>query len=271
MSTPLVALPMYDWPEIRSETDQFYSLLRDSLLDRGFTPPGQLDRATDLMTLWTSPNLLLAQTCGMPLVTRLSERVSVVGTPAYDIDCSAGQYFSVLVVHRDSPVRELSDLYGGRFACNDTGSQSGFAAPMHHLLKQVPTVPASVKRRLTGGHRASIQRVARGEANFAAIDAVTWAHARRHEPAAEHLRVLTRTLPTPGLPVITAQRPAREVHRLYLAVVDAMAALNEPVRDALLLLGFSQTRLRDYRIIERRYRALTEHPDFPHEHIEVTE
>ena len=271
MSAPVVALPMYDWPEVRCETDRFYSLLRESLADRGFTPPGQLDRPTDLMALWTSPDLLLAQTCGLPLVTRLSDRVSVVGTPSYDIDCSAGQYFSVLVVHRDSPVRDLSDLYRARFACNEIGSQSGFAAPMHHLLKQAPGLPASVKRVPTGGHRASIQSVVRGEADFAGIDAVTWAHARRHEPATEHLRVLTRTPPTPGLPLITAQRPAREVHRLHLAVVDAMAALNEPVRDALLLLGFSQTRLRDYRVINRRYHELTEHPEFPRQHIEVTE
>ncbi|GGX71750.1 phosphate/phosphite/phosphonate ABC transporter substrate-binding protein [Saccharospirillum salsuginis] len=271
MSASIVTLPMYDWPEIRSETDQFYNLLRESLADRGFSPPERLDRQVDLMRLWSSPDLLLAQTCGLPLVTRLKERVSVVGTPSYDIDCSFGQYFSVLVVHRDSDIEGVSDLVGARFACNDIGSQSGYAAPLFHLLQQVPQVPASLKRQITGSHRAALQAVARGEANVAAIDAVTWAHARRYEAATGQLRVLGRTPSTPGLPFITAKRSEREVHRLYLAVVDAMAALNEPVRDALLLLGFSQTRLRDYRVIKRRYTDLTERLEFTDETDKVTE
>lgn len=271
MTAPIVALPMYDWPEIRTETDQFYALLRDSLADRGFAPPEALDRGIGLMALWSSPDLLLAQTCGLPLVTRLRERVSVVGTPSYDIDCSFGQYFSVLVVHRDSDIDTLSDSLGARFACNEVGSQSGYAAPLFHLLRQAPAVPASLERVTVGSHRAALTAVARGEADVAAIDAVTWAHARRHEAATEHLRVIGRTPPTPGLPVITARRSARAVHRLHLAVVDAMAALNEPVRDALLLLGFSRTRLRDYGVVERRYRELTERLEFTDQPAKVTE
>lgn len=253
MTPNSVALPMYDWPEIRTETDQFYALLRESLADRGFAPPHDLNRELDPMTVWQSPNLLLAQTCGLPLVTRLRDRVSVVGTPAYDIDCSSGRYFSVLVAHRDSPFERLADLAGTRFALNEFGSQSGYAAPLFHLGREAPEVPKSLTYQPVGSHRAALRAVSEGVADFAAIDAVSWAHARRHEPSSERLRVLSRTPPTPGLPFITTRRPAREVHRLHLAVVDAMAALNEPVRDALLLLGFAQTHQRHYRVIERRH------------------
>jgi ABC-type phosphate/phosphonate transport system substrate-binding protein len=46
----------------------------------------------------------------------------------------------------------------------------------------------------TGGHRQSVQAVADGRADVAAIDAVCWALAGRHEDAAvEKLRVINRT------------------------------------------------------------------------------
>lgn len=256
MTGSRVALPMYDWPEIRTETDQFYALLRESLSDRGFAPPASLERDTTLMPLWQSPDLLLAQTCGLPYVTHLQDRVSLVGTPSYDIDCSAGRYFSVLVVNRDSNIGRLEELDGARFAFSDPGSQSGFAAPMFHLLEQAPAVAASLTLSAVGSHRAAMRAVVGGEADAAAIDAVAWVHAGRHERAADQLRVLARTPPTPGLPFIAARRSARETHRLYLAVVEAMAALNESVRDTLLLTGFSQTRPQDYQVIEKRHASV---------------
>ena len=63
--------------------------------------------------------------------------------------------------------------------------------------------------------------------------------------------------PTAGLPYITAKRPRREVDRIHMAVVDAMASLDEGIREELLLMGFAATTDDDYRIIKTRYDSIS--------------
>jgi ABC-type phosphate/phosphonate transport system substrate-binding protein len=87
----------------------------------------------------------------------------------------------------------------------------------------------------TGGHRASIKAVAAGQADLAAIDAVTWELALRHEPAAASLRVIDTTKPTPGLPYICAL--GRDAAPLRAAISAAIDSLDTSVRAALLLRG----------------------------------
>ncbi|WP_373084377.1 phosphate/phosphite/phosphonate ABC transporter substrate-binding protein [Sneathiella sp.] len=112
----------------------------------------------------------------------------------------------------------------------------------------------------TGSHRKSIQAVADGTVDVAAIDAVSWELAKRHEPAAATLRVIKTTNPTPGLPYISARRSARDVDQIHLAVIDAMASLEESIREDLLLMGFAATQDTDYQIIKNRYEIITAAP-----------
>ena len=104
MKNPIVLLPMYDWPEILDATNDYWNALREALADQGFASPQLLTRPEDPFLLWRSPELLIAQTCGLPYVEQLSTEVSLIGTPAYDIDCGAGSYFSVIAVHNDSNI-----------------------------------------------------------------------------------------------------------------------------------------------------------------------
>ncbi|MGB0440741.1 MAG: PhnD/SsuA/transferrin family substrate-binding protein, partial [Paracoccaceae bacterium] len=83
----------------------------------------------------------------------------------------------------------------------------------------------------SGGHLASARRVATGQAEIAALDAVTWRLIQRHEGFAADLRVLSWTEPTPGLPYIAAlgvDQPA-----MFDALKTAIAALEPDDRDAL--------------------------------------
>lgn len=120
MSAFVAALPMYDWPETRAETDAQWALIRDALRQRGVDAPETLarrnadlpavpggirdfdgepiapDPATlppdelDLDTLWRHPKLLFSQTCWGPMRrsspvrrTDLALHVSVVGQQDY--------------------------------------------------------------------------------------------------------------------------------------------------------------------------------------------
>ena len=180
MTTPVANLPMYDWPEISSATDIYWKTLRESLGDCGFLAPRTLTRAEDPFPVWQNPALLLGQTCGLPYVEILRSDVSIVGTPAYDICCGAGSYFSVIVVREESDVRSLPELAGARFGFNDPLSQSGYAAFFYQLKSQGLPSGFIQPQKTTGSHRKSIQSVASGEVDVAAIDAVTWELAKRH-------------------------------------------------------------------------------------------
>ncbi len=253
-ATPAVAaLPMYDWPELRQHTDAFWARLRESLQDYGFPAPPQLDREQSVGDIWLDDGLLLGQTCGLPYVRDLAGTVSLVGTPAYEIECGAGSYYSVIVAAADCQAESLDELAGLRLAYNSPQSQSGYAALAYALRSHSPELPQFAASLQTGSHRGSIRAVADGSADVATIDAVTWGIALRHEQAASGLRVMATTPPTPGLPFICARRKDWNVDRIHIAVVEAMAALDEDSRQHLLLTGFAQTTPSDYDVIRKRF------------------
>ena len=230
MPRPLIAaLPMYDRAETAAANDRLWRAIRDAL---GYGPAA-LTRDADLMTLWQSRDLLLAQTCGYPYRARLHDYVTLVATPDYGLpDLPAGYYQSLFLIRADHPARTLADLDGARFAYNEPLSQSGWAAPRSHAdatgLRFGPLLQ-------TGAHRASALAVAHGHADFAALDALTWALICDHDGFAADLRVIARTPPTPGLPLITAK--TRDPAPLFAAIETAITELPAATRACLHLNG----------------------------------
>ena len=91
--------------------------------------------------------------------------------------------------------------------------------------------------------------MASGEADLAAIDAVTWAHIRRFRPAvAKALRVLTWTDPAPGLPFVASAGAADHMVERMRRTVFAM--LGDPElqadRETLMLAGAEFLDIADY-------------------------
>jgi ABC-type phosphate/phosphonate transport system substrate-binding protein len=238
----IAALPMYDWPEIRSATDAFWVALRGRMLAAGFDAPEALTRGGERMALWTAPSLLIAQTCGYPFATRLKDHLALIGTPAYAIGCAPGRYRSVIVAKNARST--LAELACGCLAFNDRESQSGFQAPARLLAASGLPFPRCMLE--TGAHRDSIRAVADGRADFASIDAVTWELARAHEPAARDLTVIAETPETPGLPFIAAKANAGVRVALADAIREAIAMLALADRRALFIEGFVETSPADY-------------------------
>lgn len=240
----IAALPMYDMPEIRAETDRFWTIMRDAIRATGLAAPDALTRPiADPWPHWQDPNLTLSQTCGLPYSAKLSGKVTLLGAPDYDLgDNQPGHYFSQIIVREDHSATSMNDLSGGRFAFNMRESQSGWAAP-DALLGIHQTFEETVE---TGGHAASAIAVAEGRADVAAIDAVTWALLQRHNPAALRLRVIGQTKATPGLPYISRLMPEDAAAKMRCAVGAAFSALDKPAREALLLRGFAPLTDADY-------------------------
>lgn len=242
---PLAVLPMYDRPELRAETDRLWAVMRERLRAAGMAAPEHLDRAVPAPVAWTSADLVLGQTCGLPFATRLAGRVALVGAPDYGLDgCPPGHYGSALVVRADDARQGLAAFADGTVAINELGSQSGHGTLLHAVAPHARDGRFFRAVRLTGSHAGSIAAVAEGAADIAAIDAVTWRLARRHDPAPASLRVLAQTEPTPCLPFITAL--GNDPEAVATASAEAIEALDAAARDALGLRGFVRFDEADY-------------------------
>ncbi len=221
----IASLPMYDRPELQAANDRLWQGIR-AYLGIG---PEQLDRHEDPWTHWTSPDLLLSQTCGYPYRARLHGKVQLIGTPDNRLDgCAPGEYCSVFVARADDARQDVKDFATCVFAYNEALSQSGWAAAANYGHDRGFSFANTQK---SGGHRHSAEAVATGHADLAAIDALTWRHIQRYDAFATHLRVIAQSDATPTLPFITAQ--GRDPAPIRVAMKQAIADLDETDRAAL--------------------------------------
>lgn len=122
----IASLPMYDWPEMHEANNAFWSAVRVRLESEGIDAAEQLLHDGEDAAYWTTPDLLLEQTCGYPLATSLKGKVRYVTTPIYDVEgCEGPLYLSAIVVNRDSEF-DVSSLAGRTFAYNSEHSLSGY-------------------------------------------------------------------------------------------------------------------------------------------------
>lgn len=217
---------MYDWPEVRPATDTLWRALAEALSRRGIAAPASLDRVGDRHTHWRDPALLLSQTCGYPYATAYRGTLRLVAVPVYTAEgCAGPTYRSVVVVRSEDPARGLADLRGRRAAYNSVDSQSGYsalralAAP---LARDGRFFAGAVE---TGSHAASMEAVAAGRADCAAIDCVCWAMAEHYRgDLASRLRVLAWSPEAPALPFVTsARRPDAEIGAIRAALIETLA------------------------------------------------
>jgi ABC-type phosphate/phosphonate transport system substrate-binding protein len=247
-AAPVASLPMYDWPEIAWANDALWKAIAARLNAAGIVVPAELDRRRHSDAVWRDPGLILSHTCGYPFSTRLRGIARLVGTPIYDVPGCEGPYYSTMIVVRsDESGERLADVRGKRFAYNTTDSLSGYLA-LGAAAKDAGVDTGLREWIETGSHRGSVCAVAEGRADVASIDAICWALALRHEPAAANLKVIARTPLRPGLPFITAaERPEREVQAIRSAITQALAnPVTLAAREALSLVGLGNFSEFDY-------------------------
>jgi ABC-type phosphate/phosphonate transport system substrate-binding protein len=227
----IAALPMYDTMALRPATDAFWAALRQALIARGIVEaPEELTREVDPESIWTHPDLLLAQACGLPLVTLLDRRVRYVATPIYAVEgCQRGDYRSWLVVRAGEALAGIADLGGSIAAVNAPHSQSGANALLALTAMVAGGRPFFADIVLTGGHAASLEAVRTGRAACATVDCVTWHHLDAQAKAG--LRILGDTPPAPALPFITSgDTDCATLGQLQLALGEAIVRAPEACR-----------------------------------------
>ncbi len=234
----IASLPMYDRAETRPALDRLWDLVRNTAEHR---LPAKLTHGGDPWEHWQNPDLVLSQSCSLPYRTRLSDIVELIGTPVHDLDCKAGRYYSVLVARRADSRRELTDFDSARFAVNEYSSQSGWAA-LSELVEKEGIQATEIQ--LSGTHAASAQLVAAGEADLAALDAVSWQLMCRYDDFSRDLKVITTSPPTPALPFIASRTSAGKVR--FEAFQTAIAKLSPEDRETLCLQGLTRVDPQEY-------------------------
>ncbi|ATU91144.1 phosphate/phosphite/phosphonate ABC transporter substrate-binding protein [Phyllobacterium zundukense] len=183
--------------------------------DPATLPPDELD----LPTLWRHPDLLITQTCWGPMELGLETHVHLAGQDDYSgIEGGDGEFYSSALVMRrgegtpvvtpaDGKARLPIDLMRQkRLAFNSHDSMSGYLALQRDLQIEGETLGLFVSLVQTGAHRASIETVAMGRADIAAIDCKSWELAQRYDEAASALIVVGWTGRRKGLPFISSRK-----------------------------------------------------------------
>lgn len=230
----IASLGMYDRAEVQASNDRLWALMRDGLRSAGLSAPDHLTRGPEAYwPAWEARDLVLSQTCGFPYRVKLHGKVTLVGTPDFNVEgCAPGHYRSVFVAAKTDARRDVLQFDGASLAFNEDLSQSGWAAPQNFALSQGIELRPALR---TGGHLLSARAVAEGRAEIAALDAITWAIIQRHEAFAANLQVVGVTDPTPGLPYISAR--GADAGLLFDIVAAAIAALPAADKSALCLHG----------------------------------
>jgi hypothetical protein len=218
---PIANLPWYDHPASAAALDDFWATMRDALRAAGVaTAPASLTRTADLAAQWRSPGLVLGQCCTPDLDTPAGAALVPIARPVFaDLDDAPGHYHSVVVAP------PAGGPGTGRIAINAESSHSG-----HHALRawMAQAGLAGGERVVTGAHARSLDLVARGLVDLAAIDAHTLGWLPRTD-----VRVVGRTASAPAPPWVR-HRDAPIDDAVLVAALDAAL---ERHGDALRLAG----------------------------------
>jgi phosphonate transport system substrate-binding protein len=189
----------------------------------------------------------LAFVCGPSywLLREAGREVDVVAAaPVFDDPRNAGRpvYFSDVVVRSDHPARTLVDLRGSAWTYNDRQSLSGW----FRMLMRLEALgfgrdPGAFFSRVlaSGSHVASIDLVARGDADVSAVDSNTLLLARRRVPSlGDRLRILESWGPSPVQPLVARAGLPAPLRTQIAGALLAMADSPETAR-----------RLRDFGVL----------------------
>lgn len=224
MTQHLTELLMYTAPEpIRAANERWISRILEHL------GHSRLNAASlSLPELWLSPDLLLTQTCGYPLMTLLRDQVRVVGRPRYELpDATAGNHCSLILSRADDARKTLADFRGSRGVINSEDSNSGMNLLRQRLARLHRNGQFFATVGFSGAHRESLRWLREERADLAAIDSVTYACLAQHAPEeVSGLRVVVRSALSPTLPFITvATATDEQIEQLRRVMNQALREL----------------------------------------------
>ena len=185
-------------------------------------PPAAID------DLWRRTDMAAVFMCGLPY-SRAEPKPTLIAAPVPSPAEFAGrpEYWSELVVRRDSRFYDLESTLGGTLCLTAPNSQSGYAAALQHLMA------FDVARGSKAGARSPLYReiaapaitplgavtaVVAGTADVAPIDAYAYRLLQKHRgDLTSKLRTVARTARTPIPPLVASIEGATALRAAFTA------------------------------------------------------
>ena len=151
--------------------------------------------------------------CGLPLIRHNRLAVSplqLLAAPVMLGDRYENQpiYFADIVVNAASNFKQFKDLAGTRFCYNDQGSNSGYNLLRYRLLQHLhhkgTAYFSDVQQ--SGSHQRSLQWIANGLADCAAIDSVVMEAELRQFPELRQSFRIIESMRSPMPPIAVSSR-----------------------------------------------------------------
>jgi ABC-type phosphate/phosphonate transport system substrate-binding protein len=189
--------------------------------------------------LWQRPDKAAVFMCGLPF-SRSDPRPELIAAPVPSPPDFRGlpQYWSEMVVRKDSGYQTIQDTFGGRIALTVPDSQSGCLAALYYLMTVADRFPpygevTTPKVTPLGAMSAVID----GAADVAPIDSYAYRLFQKYRSdLTSQLRIVGRTARTP-IPPLVASKPGFDA--LQAAFLEAhQIATIVPLMTGLLLERF---------------------------------
>ena len=222
------ALPMYDFPINRKETDHFWSVLSQYLADQGLRDiPRNLEHDINSICAIEKPDLIFGQICGYSLMHNMRDDMIYIATPHYNFNgCRGFNYSSFFITRKNDPRRSLTEFQNATFGYSEDDSHSGNNILHYHLFKSGLDLSTLFFKK-TGSHVNSCNMLANGDIDMAAVDCVSWHWILKQYPQmSDKIAVISQSDPAPGLPFVMSREFADD----YLAPLQSalMNAFKDP-------------------------------------------
>lgn len=162
-------------------------------------------------SLFANESVLFAQTCGYPYNKRWRQSHDLIAVADFDIEGCTGISYSSWIITRP----EFADLKLNAFAnktavINNADSNSGMNVLRYAVSPYQIEGQFFAKVIESGSHLTSLQQVMDGQADIAAIDAVTWYFARQSGLVDDsRVSVIGQSETTTGLPFMMSKNLAQ--------------------------------------------------------------
>jgi ABC-type phosphate/phosphonate transport system substrate-binding protein len=233
---------MYNLSEMVEANEAFWSMLRQRLLDRGLDIEDvQFDMERPPVPDTFGPDIYFTQLCGYPFMTRFANQGALLGAPVYAFPgCTEATHVAFFIVRSEESAKSVEEMRGRIFGCNSLFSNSGMNLPRLSIARIANGRPFFSAVHMTGGHGASLDRLAEGAIDLCSIDCVTWGFFEKFRPTiARQFRIIGETPRSPALPFVTSAATSIQDQKAMVGGLREMMLdpATSSVRNALNLTG----------------------------------
>jgi ABC-type phosphate/phosphonate transport system substrate-binding protein len=245
---------------VSSESAELWRELLGALIKHAGADVVLLEHAepAPINELWQRSDMAAVFMCGLPFSRSLPHPALMAAPVPSPADFRGlPQYWSEMVVHKDSAFNTIRDTFGGRIALTVPDSQSGCWAAMHYLMAaahRFPLYRQIIAPQITP--LGAVTAVVEGAADVAPIDSYAYCLLQKYRgDLTSHLRIIGRTARTPIPPLVASNAGMESLQAAFLEA-HQIASI-QPLMAALLLERFVRPDPSSYDALRANFESAT--------------